>query len=120
MKHNPRELFLYYNGALHTDKKMLAYAQSLAEVVNAIDYGSRPFTALQIDELAQQIGISVSDLVNTEHPIYAEKYADSNFSDTDWLTILVHTPELLRPVAILGEKAILVDQPADVLTLADN
>lgn len=63
------------------------------------------------------MGINVRDLVNTEGPNFLQKFGHMNeFSDNDWLILLVHNPSILKsPVVIKGDKIVMMSNPQDML-----
>lgn len=120
MKYPQNEITLYYKPDSLQSKKTLAHAHSICDYVREINHLQQLFTEMQLDELANNLELKPSDLVDRKHELFNDKYANQEFSETDWLTILVNTPELIiSPIAVMGNKAIVIRYPVDILQLAN-
>jgi len=118
MKSPQNEITLYYNPDSLQGPKTLAYAYSICSYVREINHLKQLFTEMQLADLANNLALKPSDLVDRGHQLFTDKYANQTFSETDWLTILVNTPELMiSPIAIMGEKALVIRYPVDILQL---
>ncbi|MDB9882304.1 hypothetical protein OAD66_04130 [Bacteroidia bacterium] len=54
-------------------------------------------------------------MVNQEHPSYAKKFEEHNFSTDDWIKMIHHNPEIMRqPIAIKGDKTMMISSPRDI------
>lgn len=113
-----RQITLIYNSDSVRAKKTLALAQTKELPIREIDVLNTKLTGAQLAEIAKDLGIPVSELVNHEHPFYKEHFGIADFSDMDLLTMIEHNPQILKqPIAMRGGKTILVDTPTDILQL---
>lgn len=113
-----RQITLIYNSDSVRAKKTLALAQTKELPIREIDVLTTKLTGEQLSEIANDLNMPIQSLVNQEHPYYKEHFGDAKFSDMDLLTMIEHNPQILKqPIAILGEKTILVDTPTDILQL---
>jgi arsenate reductase len=121
MKHPLNEITLYYNPDSLVSQKTLAYAHSICPNVREINHLEQLFTERQLGELVNDLKLKPADLVDRNHELFADKYANQDFSDADWLTVLVKTPQLMiSPIAIMGEKIMIIHNPVDILQLTDT
>lgn len=113
-----RQITLIYNSDSVRAKKTLALAQTKELPIREIDLLSTKLTGEQIGEIANGLHVSIQELVNHDHPFFKANFGNADFSDMDLLTMIEHNPQILKqPIAILGDKTILVDMPSDVLQL---
>ena len=113
-----RQITLIYNSDSVRAKKTLALAQTKELPIREIDVLSDGLTREQYAEIATDLHIPIAELVNQDHPYFKEHFEHMEFSDMDWLTMIVHNPQILKqPIAMRGEKTIVVDTPTDILQL---
>ena len=113
-----RQITLYYNSESIVAKKALAYATAEGLAIQPIDILKTPLTGTQIAELAGRLGIEVKDLVNQEHATYSSKFEPHELSTDDWIKMIQHNPEIMKqPIALKGDKTILVETPSDILKI---
>ena len=113
-----RQITLIYNSDSVRAKKTLALAQTKELPIREIDVLATKLTGEQLSEIANDLNMPIQALVNQEHPYYKEHFGNAEFSDMDLLTMIEHNPQILKqPIAILGDKTILVETPTDILQL---
>lgn len=113
-----RQITFYYNSKSVRAKQALAYAKAKGVPILEIDILKTPLTGTQIAEIAERLNLKIQDLVNQEHPSYTSKFIHHNFSSTDWIKMIQHNPEILKqPIAIRGDKTILVETPTDIIKI---
>ena len=112
-----KEITLIYNSQDHIGKQILAYAQIENIPIHDIDLVHMKLTPTQWAEVAGKMGIAVQDLVNTQSPDFIQKFGHHDeFSDDDWLKVLVHNPEVLKaPIVMKGDKIVMMTNPQDML-----
>lgn len=119
MKTHPREILLYYNPGSSSDRKTIAYAKTVSSHVKAYSHeqaGKTPthwmtiFSKLNIDD--------PKELLNKAHPEYQANIKGNDFNSTGWTKVLSNNPHLIKsPIAIRGGRAVLCNNPSDVLKL---
>jgi len=112
-----KEITLIYNSEEHIGKQILALAQIENISIHDIDLQNMKLTPTHWAELAVRIGIKVSELVNTEDASFLQKFGKTDqFSDDDWLKLLVNNPSILRaPIVMKGDKIVMMNNPQDML-----
>ena len=72
----------------------------------------------ELESILRKLGLNASDIVRKSEPIYKEKYVGKEYSEAEWVEILVENPKLIeRPIVVKGDKAVLGRPPANVLDL---
>ncbi|MBT8179940.1 MAG: hypothetical protein KJO94_07890 [Eudoraea sp.] len=113
-----RQITLYYSSKSTRAKQTLAYAKAEGLPIQEIDILNNTLTGTQIVELAERLGLKVSDLVNQEHPTYKVKFDHLELSTEDWIKMIHHNPEIMKqPIAIRGDITILVETPTDIIKI---
>ncbi|MBK8566829.1 MAG: hypothetical protein IPN76_26735 [Saprospiraceae bacterium] len=113
-----RQITFIYNSDSVRAKKALALIQTKELPIREIDVLNTKLTGEQIAEIAGNLHLPIQEMVNEEHPFFKEHFGSAEFSDMDLLTMIEHNPQILKqPIAMLGDKTILVDTPTDVLQL---
>ena len=117
---NNRELNLYYNANSSIGMQTLAFVQASKKKVLAVDLSKTKVTGTQLADL---LGISIKDLINTEHPDFIKLYGKDNDleGDDDWIKVLQKNPSVVtQPILVNGSKAMQVNTPSDVLVFLDE
>ncbi|WP_340155867.1 hypothetical protein [uncultured Winogradskyella sp.] len=113
-----RQVTLFYNSDSPRGEQTLAYAKANRLKLEEIDILKTKLTGTQIVELASKLHMEVADLVNQNHPAYASHFEHHNFSEDDWIKMIQHNPEIMKqPIALRGDKTIIVDTPTDILKI---
>ncbi|MBA4058225.1 MAG: hypothetical protein C0490_26145, partial [Marivirga sp.] len=75
-------------------------------------------TRLHWQEIISMLHTPVKQLFNTEHPDYSKFILNKNYSEQDFLEVVFQNPQLIKgPIGILHNKAVLCDNPTDILRL---
>ncbi|MFD1160973.1 arsenate reductase family protein [Hwangdonia seohaensis] len=113
-----RQITLYYNSRSRIGKQALAYAKTHGLPIEEVDILKTPLTGTQITELAGRLGIKINELVNQEHYKYRKKFTAKCFSSEDWITMIQNHPEIMKqPIALRGERTVLVNTPTDIIRI---
>jgi arsenate reductase len=118
MKTRDNEILVYYDRENSQAKKVLAYARSVTRHVQEVEYHRTPFTPTMWRQLLERLGMQPKHLLNKAHPYYQLNVRGRDFSEEDWLNVLIRNPDLIKaPIVVRGRKAILANNPQDVLAL---
>src|SRR5688572_16962419 len=113
-----RQITLFYNSNSERAKQTIAYAKAEGIEVNLIDLLKTPITGTQLAELAGKLGIEIKDFVNQEHSSYSSRFEPHELSPDDWVKMIRHNPEIMKqPIALRGDRIVLVETPTDILHL---
>ncbi|OWY23369.1 glutaredoxin [Sphingobacteriales bacterium UPWRP_1] len=118
MKTHPAEILLYYNPQSVRARKVLALARGIAANVKEVEYHKTPLTATMWYQLLAMLNLRPKDLLNKSKSYYQENIKGRDFDAEGWLHILMKNPDLIKaPIAVRGSKAILCNNPNDILQL---
>ena len=78
-----------------------------------IDFMETPLTELELKTLLKKLNTDIQGLIRKNDRIYQERYIGKNFSEDEWIKILVENPALIqRPILIKGSVA-MVGRPIE-------
>ena len=118
MELHPNELTLVYDPRTASGKKTRALAYSISNNVNEIDYTTTRLTTTIWKEIVQMLGNKPKSLLNKSAAAYQKKVRGHIFTMDGYMNILLNSPELLRgPIAITRGKALICENPYDILKL---
>jgi arsenate reductase len=112
-----KEITVIYYSEEHIGRQILAYAQTENLPIHDVDLAHVKLTPTHWVELAARLKIPVKDLINTDDPDFLQKFnGHDNFSDDDWLKLLIHNPDILKaPIVMKGEKIVQMSNSQDML-----
>jgi arsenate reductase len=112
------ELYLIYDPESELGRKTHALALSLNDVIHEINIMRKSVTPTHWKEILGMLHMAPSELINTGHPDYERTYSGKDYSESDYLEVLFQNPQLVKgPIGILQKKAILCEDPNDILHL---
>lgn len=78
-----------------------------------IDFIETPLTELELKTLLKKLNTDVQGLIRKNDMLYQERYMGKDFSEDEWIKILVENPSLIqRPILIKGSVA-MVGRPIE-------
>lgn len=120
MKLHPNELWLFFDCQSGEQKKTRALAHSITKYVNESNFKDGSISKMMWSEILEMLQLRPKDLLNRADPKYQAELAGHNFSDEDWLNILMNNPCLIKaPIAIMNNKAVLCTTPKDIYKLLE-
>jgi len=98
----------YHNPRCSKSREGLKYLEEKGFEVEVIDYMKTGITPKQIKEFLNKSDLLVADIIRTNEELYKLNYKGKEFSDDEWIQILVENPKLIqRPLVIKGTHAVL-------------
>jgi len=118
MKTHQREILIYYNPESNSDRKTVAFAQSLAPHVRSYAFGKTPSTGTSWQMILKSLDLHPKELMNKAHPFYQKHIRGREFDAESWVNVLRYNSNLIKaPIAIRGNRAILCTNPTDIYRL---
>ena len=112
------QITLFYNSRSQRGKQTLVYAKTHGLPLEKVDLLKTPLTGTQITELAKRLDMTIEELVNQQHYKYRKKFTAQSFTSEDWITVIQNHPEIMKqPIALRGNKTILVETPTDIIRI---
>lgn len=109
------EIQLYVKSDCSKSKKALAYAKSHSPNVITIDLSKTEGTGTIWQSILTKLNKSPKQILDKSLPYYQNHIRGRDFEDRDWTNLLMKNPSLLRsPIAVRGNKALILDNPTDI------
>lgn len=98
---------IYHNPRCSKSRAGLAYVQSKTDDFEVVEYLKEPFNEEEFKKLLMKLNKKPLELVRTQEAIYKSDYRGKNFTDDEWVKIMVENPKLInRPIVVKNNKAV--------------
>ena len=106
---------IYHNPRCKKSRAGLQYVQERTNDFEVVEYLKNPISEELFKNLLMKLNLRPQDMVRTQEAIYKSDFKGKNFTDDEWVTIMIENPKLIkRPIVVRGNKAVWGD-PADNL-----
>lgn len=109
------KITLIYNSNTPLGKQMQGYVNSAKKEIMEVDLCKTSLTGTQWIEIADKLGKEVDDLINKEHPDFANDYPkDASLEVNDWLKVINKNPKVIfGSILIIGQEYHHLINPSD-------
>jgi len=98
---------IYHNPRCSKSRAGLAHVKSKTDKIEVVEYLKEPFTADIFKKLLMKLNKKPIEMVRTQEAIYKSDYKGKNFTDDEWVKIMIENPKLInRPIVVKGNKAV--------------
>jgi len=106
---------IYHNPRCSKSRAGLQYLEEKGYEVEIKKYLVDGLTETELKEIIAKTGKEVLFFVRIHEKEYIDNYQGKEFSDEEWIKILVENPKLLRrPIVVNGNKAVLANPPENI------
>ncbi len=106
---------IYHNPRCSKSRAGLAYLKSKEVDFQLVEYLKTPLTKEQLKEILMKMNKGPKDVIRTQEAIYKSEFKGKNFTDDEWIKILVENPKLLqRPIVTKNYKGVLAQPPENI------
>lgn len=111
-------LKIYHNPRCSKSRQTLQLIKDQGIEVQVIEYLKEKPSKEDIENLLTKLKLKPEQIVRKGESIFKENYKGKNFSETEWINILVDNPKLIeRPIVFNKTKAIIGRPPENVREL---
>lgn len=104
---------IYHNPRCRKSRAGLQYLKEKGVEIELIEYLKNPLKESELKDLLVRLHKKPTDIIRTQEAIYKSDFKGKNFTDDEWVKILLEYPKLIqRPIVVKGPKAVIGD-PAD-------
>lgn len=83
-----------------------------------VEYLKETPSVEELKSILSKLGVSPTEILRKGEAIFKENFKGKEFSDEEWLKVLVEYPKLIeRPIVIKGDKAVVGRPPENVNSL---
>ena len=108
---------IYHNPRCKKSRAGLQYIQEHTNDFKVVEYLKHPIKEDVLKDLLMKLNHLPHDMVRTQEAIYKSNFKEKNFTDDEWVKIMIENPKLIkRPIVVRGNKAVWGD-PAENLSV---
>lgn len=110
---------IYHNPRCKKSRAGLQYLEEKGIEPEIVKYlKDQPFTEESLKKILQKLNKSPQEIIRTQEKVYKEQFKGKNFTEAEWIKILVEYPKLIqRPVVEDKYKAVIGDPPENIDSL---
>lgn len=99
---------IYHNPRCSKSRAGLQYLKDKGIDFEVVEYLKDPFNTKTLGDLLAKLNKEPQDLVRKQEELFKKRLKGKNFSNEEWIKILVENPKLIqRPIVVKGYKAVL-------------
>jgi len=104
---------IYHNPRCKKSRAGLQFLKDKNVEFSVVEYLKNPLTEEELKTLLIKLNMKPFEMVRTQEAIYKSNFKGKNFTDDEWVKIILENPKLLkRPIVVKGNKAVWGD-PAE-------
>ena len=106
-------LKIYHNPRCKKSRAGLERLESKGINFEKIEYLKRPVTEAELKDILVKLNQKPQEMIRTQEEIYKKQFKGKQFTDDEWIRIMVEHPKLIkRPIIVKDYKAVWAD-PAE-------
>ena len=106
---------IFHNTRCKKSRAGLQYLQEKGIEPEIIEYLKNPLSEADIKDLLVRLHKKPVEIIRTQEAIYKSDFKGKNFTDDEWVKILVEYPKLIhRPIVVKGPKAVIGDPATEI------
>ncbi|MCL3782284.1 arsenate reductase (glutaredoxin) [Prolixibacteraceae bacterium JC049] len=106
---------IYHNPRCSKSRAGLAYLEEKGVEFEKIEYLKDEFSVEELTEVIAKTGKKPFELIRTHEDLYKKEYKGKEFSDEQWIKIMVENPRLIhRPIIVKGDSAVWAQPPQEI------
>jgi arsenate reductase (glutaredoxin) len=104
---------IYHNPRCRKSREGLEYLKGKTTDFEIIEYLKKGLTEDNLKEILLKSNLKPIDLVRKQEDIFKKELKGKNFTDSEWITIIIENPKLLQRPIIVGKHKAVLAQPAE-------
>jgi len=109
---------IYHNPRCRKSRETLSIMETSGHSPEIVEYLKTPPSADELRSILRMLGIKAEGLIRKNEDIYKQSYKGKNFSEDEWIAIMIQHPKLIeRPIVIKGDEAVIGRPPERVKKL---
>ncbi|MEA3445480.1 MAG: arsenate reductase (glutaredoxin) [Bacteroidota bacterium] len=106
---------IYHNTRCKKSRAGLQYLQKKGIEFEVVEYLKDRFTEESFKNVLMLLNKKPFDMIRTQEDMYKKELKGSNFTDAEWVKIMVKNPRLIqRPIVVGKLKAVLAQPPENI------
>jgi arsenate reductase len=109
---------IYHNPRCKKSRAGLQYLQTKGVDPEIVEYIKNPISEEELKDVLVRLNKKPAEIIRTQEAIYKSDFKGKDFTDDEWVKILVENPKLIhRPIVVKGPKAVIGDPAEEIDTL---
>ena len=106
---------IYHNSRCKKSRAGLKYLEAKGVEFEMVEYLKNSLTEDELKDILIKMNIKPLEMVRTQEEIYRKQFKGKNFTDEEWVKIMIENPKLIkRPVVVKEYKAVWADPPENM------
>lgn len=106
-------MIIYHNPRCRKSRAGLSYLQDNGKEPEIRYYLNDPLAIEDLERLIMKLNIPASRLVRTQEEQYKKELKGRNFTDDEWIRILLENPKLIRRPIIEEKYTAIIGDPVE-------
>lgn len=109
---------IYHNPRCQKSRQSLELLRTNGVEPEIVEYLKETPTREELKQVLVKLNLKPQDILRKGEQIYKEKFKAMQFSEEEWLEVLIENPKLIeRPIVVKGNRAVIGRPPETVLEL---
>lgn len=108
-------IIIYHNPRCQKSRTALQYLENLEEDISVVEYIKTPPSKTDLKGILALLGISAFDLIRKKEEIYKTRFLNKQYSEDQWIDILIENPTLIERPIIIRDKVAVIGRDEDSL-----
>lgn len=106
---------IYHNSRCRKSRAGLQYLVSKGVEFELVEYLKNGISEEELKDVLIKMNVRPTEIIRTQEDIYKKQFKGKNFTDEEWIKILLENPKLIkRPLVVKGYKAVWADPPENM------
>lgn len=106
-------LKIYHNARCSKSRLGLEYLQTKAVDFEVVEYLKEGLTEEMLKEILLKTNLKPIELVRDQEDVYKKELKGKEFTDEEWIDIIIENPKLLHRPIVIGDKRAVIARPAE-------
>lgn len=114
----PEKFEIYHNPRCSKSRQTLQLLRDNGVEPTIIEYLKETPSAAELKKILAKLHLNPQDIIRKGEQIYKDRFKNLDFTDDEWVDILVENPKLIeRPIVLKGNKGVIGRPPENIETL---
>lgn len=106
-------LKIYHNNRCKKSRAGLQFLTEKGLEPEIIEYLKNPLTEKELSNILMKLNKTAFEMVRTQEAVYKSNFKGKNFTNEEWIKIIIENPKLLKRPIVETKQAAVWGEPAD-------
>ena len=98
-----KKVTIYHNPRCSKSRCALETLTQKGAEIEVVEYLKTPLTKKLLKNLLMKLNMKPMDIIRTNEDIFKQKFKGKNFTDDEWIQVIIENPVLLQRPIVAGE-----------------